>query len=171
MIVGDRILTMNSNGKFSYSDVIIIPHSHNYDYSIFIRFIYNNNEILVTFNHLLFSNNCNINETLILKKSQNININDCISTINGLQTILSKEIMTNYGLYSLITLNEYLVINDMVVSPFAYNHYYTNQYYNIYRLLYIWFPKLLKSNNFRYLNELFNDFITKQFYNFKYSDL
>jgi hypothetical protein len=50
-------------------------------------------------------------------------------------------------------LQEYLVVNGVIASPFAANHMMANIYYNLHRFLYILCPSLLSSSLFHTINE------------------
>jgi hypothetical protein len=50
-------------------------------------------------------------------------------------------------------LQEYLVVNGVIASPFAANHMMANIYYNLHRFLYILCPSLLSSSLLHTMNE------------------
>ena len=54
--------------------------------------------------------------------------------------------MVRKGLYTIITEVEYIVVNDVIASPFAVNHYFTNKYYDILRLIHKYAPFLSQSS-------------------------
>jgi len=51
------------------------------------------------------------------------------SPVTGVNTVEDE------GLYTVVTMEPYIVVNGFVVSPFAHSHYWANVYYNFYRAL------------------------------------
>ena len=47
------------------------------------------------------------------------------------------------GVYTIVTNEEYVVVNGIIASPFGANHMMANMYYNIHRMVYASAPMLL----------------------------
>jgi hypothetical protein len=62
--------------------------------------------------------------------------------------------MQEKGIYGVITIEEYIVVNEVVASPFAVNHYIVNKYYNIHRMLFNYAPFMMKSSLFSLINKV-----------------
>lgn len=58
------------------------------------------------------------------------------------------------GLQTIVTKAEFVVVNGIVASPFAYSHVAGNLYYQLHRFLYGAAPQLLLSPFLRLLNEV-----------------
>ena len=69
---------------------------------------------------------------------------DCIMTVSGEERISAVEVVAGQGLYTIITNEEYLVVNGIIASPFAVNHMMANLYYNIHRFVHALVPSVLK---------------------------
>ena len=41
-------------------------------------------------------------------------------------------------------MEEFVIVNGAVASPFAISHVFVNVYYNVDRMLYVYFPTVLK---------------------------
>lgn len=76
----------------------------------------------------------------------------CLSTStttgNGQERVVATETIQSSGYYTIVTENEFLVINGVVASPFAVSHSVANAYYTLYRTLFAYLPTVLKSDFF-----------------------
>ena len=70
---------------------------------------------------------------------------DCIMTINGQEKVSSVKVVRGEGFYTIVTNEEYLLVNDIISSPFGGNHMMANLFYNIHRFVYAISPLLLYS--------------------------
>jgi len=61
------------------------------------------------------------------------------------QKIVSNTQEQGQGIYTIVTGEEYVVVNGIVASPFAVSHYVPNAYYNFHRLAYKTFPESMKT--------------------------
>ena len=159
---GDRILSYSpQKDEFVYSPVVYIIHEKNDDFSTFIELkTEKNKNIRMKTNHLIPFIKDNKIELISADK---IVINDIIKTVDGDEQIISIENSYDTGLYTLITQEEYIVVDNIVVSPFAISHIMGQFYYSMYRALFKLSPKLLHSDVFRFYHEnavkIFNSFI------------
>jgi hypothetical protein len=133
--IGDRILTSNKNGELYYSDVVFIPHSYNNTPTNFIEITTESGiKLKMTYDHLIPIKK--ENEDFELTYASNININDYVNTINGIQKISNINIIEDNGIYTVVTNNEFLVVNDIIASPFATSHIVPHLFYNVVRMMY-----------------------------------
>jgi hypothetical protein len=58
------------------------------------------------------------------------------------------------GVHTIVTNEEYVIVNGVIASAFGANHMMANLYYNIYRFLYSLSPVLLTSDLLRSANEI-----------------
>jgi hypothetical protein len=86
-------------------------------------------------------------------QAQQVKIGHCIQTVFGLQKVSTIEKSTEKGIYTIVTTEEYIVVNNVVASPFAVNHYAVNMFYNVFhRNLYKYAPSVMKTNLFGFIN-------------------
>jgi hypothetical protein len=158
VIVGDRVLASDVNGKTSFSDVISVPHGYNNIETSFTQiFTSSGNDIKMTANHLLPSGVCG--ESLSLTKASNVEVGSCIQSVKGQEQVVSTNVVSGKGIYTIVTNEEYVVVNGIVASPFAGNHALGNAFYTIYRSLYTVAPALFASSWFAKAHTAFSDFL------------
>jgi hypothetical protein len=139
VVVGDRVLTADGNGKLSFSEVIFLPHAANSDPATFVELTTGSGKSLkATKMHLLQT--CSGS----LAFASSFAVGSCIRTVDGDESIVLASLTTSKGLYTAVTMNEFLVVNGVVASPFAVAHGITHAFYNIHRALYVVAPNLLK---------------------------
>ena len=63
------------------------------------------------------------------------------------------EITRGVGVYTIVTKQEYVVVNGIIASPFGVNHMMANLYYNMHRFVYSMSPRLLESSLLQSVNE------------------
>jgi hypothetical protein len=86
--------------------------------------------------------------------ASSVAVGDCIMTVSGMEEVSGVETVQGQGLYTIVTGEEYVVVNGIIASPFAFNHMMANMYYNIHRFVYACVPVLLTSRVFRSANEV-----------------
>jgi hypothetical protein len=86
--------------------------------------------------------------------ASSVTVGDCIMTVSGMEEVSAVETVQGEGLYTVITGEEYVVVNGIIASPFAFNHMVANFYYNIHRFVYGCVPVLLTSPLIRSANEV-----------------
>jgi hypothetical protein len=74
--------------------------------------------------------------------------------VSGEEAVSAVESVQGEGLYTIVTKAEYLVVNGIIASPFAFNHVAANLFYNIHRFLYVSIPTAVKSPRFSRANEV-----------------
>jgi len=120
VMIGDYILTANKNRELSFSPVRFLPHKKNNTYTTF------KNKILkLTENHSILVNN-----KMIFASS--IKLNDKILTIDGEEIITEINIIKDYGIYTAITENQFIVSSISEVPHDFGVHFYSllNKVYN-----------------------------------------
>ena len=119
--VGDRVLTMNAkSGKMVFSDVVFLPHGPNTESSTFVKITTTSGrDLKMTTNHILPVGTCNTKQSLSYLSASEIVVGDCVETVHGRETIVSVEFINGVGIYTLITMEELLVINGIIATPFG----------------------------------------------------
>ena len=83
-----------------------------------------------------------------LKEASKVSVGDYILTISGEEEVTFNNVVSEKGIYTIVVQEEYVVVNDIVASPFATNHFIPNLFYTIHRSIYSFMPNALKSNFF-----------------------
>jgi hypothetical protein len=86
-----------------------------------------------------------------------VSVGDCIMTVSGREKVAAVEIMSGEGVYTLVTNEEFIVVNGIITSPFGGNHMIANLYYNVHRLIYMSYPALLQHSWLHQANEVMHD--------------
>ena len=151
--VGDRVLAANAEGETCFSEVVFIPHGANKDEATF-KYVTTETgrDLKLTMSHILPAGVCGT--TLSLNYASEVSVGDCISTISGQEKVSMVQSVRGEGLYTIVTNEEYLVVNGIIVSPFGSNHLMANLYYNIHRFVYVTSPFLLTWPYLRATNEV-----------------
>jgi len=146
VMVGDNVLAYNpSSRSFLYSEVVSIPHAPNSQRTTFVHLeTLEGMSVKMTPEHLLPSGVCGSSFFPLLKSGE-VQLGSCVQTMNGEQKIVSKTREQGQGIYTIVTGEEYVVVNGIVASPFAVSHYVPNTFYNFHRLAYKAFPESMKT--------------------------
>jgi hypothetical protein len=154
--IGDKILSYDSKKKdYSYSPVIFIPHPKTKEEYPFLKIKINDDiSITMTENHFIPT------QFDIIKKACELKIGDNIQIINSssspsFASIQDIQKVNDNGMCTVITENEYIVVNNIVVSSFAgtMSHPMQNYFSNILRYLYYIHPSINKSST---MNKIVN---------------
>jgi hypothetical protein len=149
--VGDSVLVADASGKTLYSEVIYVPHGTNMENSEFVHINTENKDLKMTKNHILPSGTCG--STLPLVYASKVSVGDCVQTVSGQEIVTSIKIVKGEGVYTIVTNEEYIVVNGIIASSFGANHMMANLFYNIHRFLYAISPSLLSSSIMHTANE------------------
>ena len=153
--VGDRVLAADAAGLTLYSDVVFVPHGTNEDNALFVHITTaNDRDIKMTESHILPSGACNAASSLPLVYAKHVKVGDCVMTVSGMERVSAVETVKGQGLYTIVTKDEYVVVNGIIASPFAYNHMMASMYYNMHRFFYTSAPALLRSPLIQATNEV-----------------
>ena len=153
--VGDRVLAADASGRMTYSDVVFVPHKANNDDALFTLITTaSGRDIKMTPSHIILAGPCHSSGPLPLLYASSVNVGDCIMTVSGNDMVSTVETVQGKGLYTIVTKEEYVVVNGIIASPFAANHMLANLYYNVHRLVYASAPSLLNYSPLHCANEV-----------------
>ena len=142
--VGDRVLAADAAGQTSYSDVVFVPHRANNDDALFTHITTTSGrDIKMTPSHIILAGPCHLPGPLPLIYASSVSLGDCVMTVSGKDTVSIVETVQGKGLYTVVTKEEYVVVNGIIASPFAMNHMLANLFYNLHRFVYASLPTLL----------------------------
>jgi len=141
--VGDRILTSGSVGETAFAAVISVPHGDNDLFAVFSHIASVHHDIKMTSDHLVFAGECNTKLSLV--RAGDVEPGACVMTVDGQEKVVTNELVKASGIYTVVTEKEFIVVNGVVASPFAVNHFVGNGFYGLHRLFYTMLPSLLKS--------------------------
>jgi Hint module len=152
---GDRVLGPDASCQTVFSEVVFVPHEANKDSALFTHITSKQGrDIKMTHSHILPAGVCGSSLPLPDVFASSVTIGDCIMTVTGMEEVSEVETVQGQGLYTIVTMEEYVVVNGIIASPFAYNHMVANFYYNIHRFVYAFFPNLSGSPLLRSANEV-----------------
>ena len=158
--VGDRVLAADAAGRTSYSDVVFVPHRANNDDALFTHITTaSGRDIKMTPSHIILAGSCHLSGPLPLTYALSVNVGDCVMTVSGKDMVSTVETLQGTGLYTVVTMEEYVVVNGIIASPFAANHMLANLYYNVHRFVYASAPFLLKYPPLHYANEVIHFYL------------
>ena len=141
---GDRVLAADASRQTVFSEVVFVPHASNADKAVFTRIVTTQGrDIKMTHSHILPAGACGSTSPLPDAYASSVTVSDCIMTVSGMEEVSAVETVQGQGLYTIVTKEEYLVVNGIIASPFAYNHMVANFYYNVHRFVYACVPGLL----------------------------
>jgi hypothetical protein len=108
----------------------------------------------MTRSHILPAGSCGSSSPLPLKYASQVSVNDCVMTVTGEERVSTVGTIVAEGLQTIVTKEEFIVVNGIVSSPFAHNHVAANLFYHVHRFLYNAAPQLLLSPLLRSVNEV-----------------
>ena len=123
--------------SFVFSPIVWIPHAANTESALFVQINTRNGLTLtLTKQHLLPSGSCDAStHSYSLKRADRIRPNDCLHSARGVTAVTSVRYTRGNGLYTVITMESFIVVNGLVASPFAVNHYLPDAFYSFHRLV------------------------------------
>ena len=135
--VGDRVLTVNTKGEQVMSEVAYLPHGRNEQRTTFAQVATESGrDLKMTMNHMLPAGACAL-PTLPLVAADQVAVGDCVQTVDGREQVVSVNKVEGKGVYTVIALEELIVVNGIVATPFGgVNPTLANWYYNLHRLAY-----------------------------------
>ena len=158
--VGDRVLSADTAGRTSYSDVVYVPHMANSDDALFTHITTaSGRDIKMTPSHLVFAGPCHSSAPFPLTYASSVSVGDCVMTVSGKDMVSTIATVQGKGLYTVVTKEEYVVVNGIIASPFAVNHMLANLYYNIHRFVYATVPSILNYPALHSANEVLGSLI------------
>ena len=149
------MLSADAAGRTSYSDVVFVPHRVNSDDALFTHITTaSGRDIKMTPSHIILAGPCHSSASLPLTYASSVSVGNCVMTVSGKDMISTVETVQGRGLYTVVTNEEYVVVNGIIASPFAANHMVANLYYNLHRFVYFSFPSFLTNPALHYTNEV-----------------
>ena len=144
--IGDRILTVNANGEQVFSDVAYLPHGKNQQRATFAQVsTATGRDLKMTLNHMLPAGACALS-TLPFVAASAVMVGDCVQTVSGREQVVSINQVEGKGIYTIIAMEELIVVNGIVVTPFGgVNPTVANIFYNLYRVMYSATPAWIKA--------------------------
>ena len=135
--VGDRVLTINVRGEQVFSDVLYLPHGHNEHRAIFVQVATESGrDLKMTLNHMLPAGACALS-ILPLIAAAKVVVGDCVHSVTGREQVVSAGQVDGKGIYTIIAMEELLVVNGIVATPYGgINPTLANLYYYLHRVIY-----------------------------------
>ena len=137
--LGDRVLTINAKGHPVFSDVVYVPHGRNTVHATFVTIATETgHDLTMTLDHYLPAGACAVDTALPLVVAARVVVGDCVQTSAGhREQVVSVELREGEGIYTVIAMEELLVVNGIVATPYGgINPTLVNIYYNLHRLAY-----------------------------------
>jgi hypothetical protein len=147
--VGDEILSLTYDGELVYSPVIAFPHALDNDlHAKVITLTTQESSMTVSRDHLLpvcSKDDCSSCDTsslspLSLVSAQNVKPNMCLRTAVASAwtkvTSASPQAAPVKGLYTVVTMAAYPVVDGIVASPFGTSHVLPSLYYSLHATCY-----------------------------------
>jgi hypothetical protein len=151
VLAGDRVFAADATGKAVITSVVYVPHKPNKKSTLFAHISTENKDIKMTMNHLLPAGACSSSLSLI--HASQVNVGNCIMTISGQEKVVSVVPIESEGVYTIVTNEEYVIVNGIIASPFGANHMMANLFYNLHRFAFALSPLLLSSSLLHDINE------------------
>lgn len=156
--VGDIVLAADASGKTSFSPVVFVPHGENENTANFVHIAtVGLRDVKMTLNHVIPAGLCG--SALPLVHASKVSAGECIMTVSGQEVVESVTIVQGKGVYTIVTNEEFVVVNGIIASPFGANHMMANIYYNAHRLGYALTPALMAAALLQSINEKLGLFI------------
>ena len=155
--VGDRVLSADASGALKYADVVVVPHSANQQAATFVQLeTVSGKSLQLTADHFVAAGECEgmvAGAEVQVVTAAEVKAGMCVRTVSGVEAVVSAELVYGSGLYTVITMEEYIVVDGVIVSPYAAPHKLAHYAYNAYRMLYLMAPAVMKSAWFVKHNE------------------
>ena len=93
-------------------------------------------DLKMTMNHYLPAGACALS-TLPMVTASQVTAGDCVQTVTGREQVVSVSKVEGKGIYTIIAMEELIVVNGIVATPYGgINPTLVNIYYNLHRLAY-----------------------------------
>jgi hypothetical protein len=132
VVLGDSILSSDGSGNVKFSNVVAIPHERNNEVATFIQLSTASADVKMTADHLIMAEPACDGVTVLMAASS-VESGMCLVSVDGSVTVESVRAVQGRGVYTVVTEEEFVVVNGFVASPFAVNHAVANAYYNVIR--------------------------------------
>ena len=155
VVVGDRVLAADARRQPLFAEFIFVPHGANEEEAFFTHITTAlGRDIKLTASHILPAGDCDSQSPLPHVYASEVTVGSCILTVSGVEKVSAVGAVPGLGLYTIITKEQYVVVNGIIASPFAFSHVLGNCYYNIHRLVHAFFPSTLRSPLLHSINEV-----------------
>jgi hypothetical protein len=146
VVIGDRILSADAHGKTSFSPVVYVPHSANQVEASFVTVsTAAGRSVKMTANHILPAGVCGAAMRQV--RADGVAVGDCVMTVDGQEKVVGVAATQGKGIYTVVTNEEYIVVNGVIASPFGgVNPTLANIYYNLHRLAFAFMPKMVTAS-------------------------
>ena len=131
------MLTINVQGEPVFSYVVYLPHGRNEEHTIFAQVATESGrDLKMTMNHMLPAGACALS-VLPYVAAGKVVVGDCVQTVSGREQVVSIKKVEGKGIYTVIAMEELIVVNGIVATPFGgINPTLANIYYNMYRVMF-----------------------------------
>ena len=139
--VGDEVLSIDRYGMSSFSPVVVVPHAKNKLMANFVYFLTEKGrDLKLSADHLImYSPSCRTNDMFLHKASDLVSGGCVVDEKNSFDVIKDIEIKKGRGVYTVVTMKEYIVVNGLTASPFAASHIVGSLFYDCtFRFLFKW---------------------------------
>ena len=138
--IGDVVEVYSSGTDRVFSEVIAVPHAKNDVLATFVELsTATGASVKMTPDHLVAAGACSSQpgeQMLPLVRAGAVRVGDCVqSASHGQAVVVKVDTVDEKGIYTFVTRAEFVVVGDIVASPFAVNHNILNFFYNIHRAL------------------------------------
>jgi len=157
VVVGDSILASDASGNTKFSNVIAVPHGPNSVSAEFVQLtVASGADIKMTPEHLVMvSKGCVASESSLMSAST-VESGMCLVSTSGMEAVEKVAVVQGRGVYSVVTEEEFVVVNGFVASPFAVNHAVANAFYNVVRAV----PALMNFSLVKRATDIFGSLVT-----------
>ena len=112
--IGMMIQTADRHYNIGFNNIKEIPHDYNLESATFLTLITEKNkQIILTPDHIIPT--CYKTDV----PARELYLGDCILTIDGKENIIDIQSSIKNGVYTVITKDAYIVVNDIIVSPYS----------------------------------------------------
>jgi len=119
--IGDVIRTSDGEGAFSFSPVLTLPHAANSEHAAFLNLTTETGKsVIMTPDHYIPK--CNLDEVT----ASELVVGDCLITADGKETLMAVTSAEKNGVYTATTQDKFLVVDDIVASPYSKNSHPAN---------------------------------------------
>jgi len=157
VVVGDSILASDASGNTKFSNVVAVPHGANAVNAEFVQLtVASGADIKMTPEHLVMASKSCVASDSSLMAASAVESGMCLMSTSGMESVEKVATVQGRGVYSVVTEEEFVVVNGFVASPFAVNHAVANAYYNIVRAV----PSLMNFEIVKKATNVFGSLVT-----------
>jgi hypothetical protein len=137
VVVGDSILSANAQGQTKFATVVAVPHARNDQVAMFVQLTTRGGgDIKLSSGHLIMVDSACDSQYRLMKASS-VKTGMCLvpadASMIASMEIESVKTVVGQGVYTVVTEEEFVVVNGFVASPFAVNHFVAHNLYHLIR--------------------------------------